>query len=641
MRSVIASLLSSVAMLVLAGCSDLRSLPDPGTPGGAAVEAGAVSGGSLPGDSGTTPVATYSDAATTADAVDGCIDGAPCALPAMPCMTGLTVCRSAEAACVPSDKKKANGTACGTASVCLDGACVPCASGARCDVPGNSCRSGGVDCTAGKPQCIEIGDVPNGSPCGGATGNVCLNGSCQPCAAGKPCVPANACHGGTLECAGGVPKCIDTNQPTTPGTVCDVEKVCSATGQCVACVAGAPCDTSDPCKVGKTVCASGGPICMPSRNATNGTSCGNGKVCNDGNCVACTEGTACTPANKCHTGVLFCSSGIPECKDANHNAGNGSSCGTNMVCSNGECTACTANSSCTPDEPCKTGKTSCETGTSVCLPSGNVANGKSCGGSQVCLNGGCVACMPNAQRCSPAGDAVQSCRSDGSGYSDVTSCAAGCDTNSHTCRQCSGGTRECNGSCIDPSQPCGSSCPSGRLLCSGACVTGNCCDDAKCGECGVCSNHVCGKAANETPCGGGLVCRSGKCVPACTKTLCSGVCVDTSTDSNNCGRCGTTCTGGKFCKTGACFCPAGTEDVGGSCTSCGKDGQNCCAGDRCTDPNLACGLMTKLCTHCGSEGDICCDGTSGCDPGLECNFSSGPRFGPRCHQPSPPPDPMP
>jgi hypothetical protein len=43
---------------------------------------------------------------------------------------------------------------------------------------------------------------------------------------------------------------------------------------------------------------------------------------------------------------------------------------------------------------------------------------------------------------------------------------------------------------------------------------------------------------------------------AAPTTDCSGMCVDTVTDSANCGACGTVCSGGRSCTTSACTCPA-------------------------------------------------------------------------------------
>ncbi len=39
-------------------------------------------------------------------------------------------------------------------------------------------------------------------------------------------------------------------------------------------------------------------------------------------------------------------------------------------------------------------------------------------------------------------------------------------------------------------------------------------------------------------------------------TACAGSCIDTTSDPDNCGGCGTTCTSGKVCTASACACPA-------------------------------------------------------------------------------------
>jgi hypothetical protein len=66
------------------------------------------------------------------------------------------------------------------------------------------------------------------------------------------------------------------------------------------------------------------------------------------------------------------------------------------------------------------------------------------------------------------------------------------------------------------------------------------------------------------------------CCPIPCPTRCDGLCVDSSTDSNNCGGCGNQCSSGEVCCNGVCCaaaqccdggvcCPAGTGCVYGGC----------------------------------------------------------------------------
>lgn len=73
----------------------------------------------------------------------------------------------------------------------------------------------------------------------------------------------------------------------------------------------------------------------------------------------------------------------------------------------------------------------------------------------------------------------------------------------------------------------------------------------------------------------------------CTFTECGGACVDTLTDSANCGTCGHACSSPtSACIAGACSCPGGGLVCGGACVpadsqNCGTCGNTCSAGEVC------------------------------------------------------------
>jgi Stigma-specific protein, Stig1 len=97
------------------------------------------------------------------------------------------------------------------------------------------------------------------------------------------------------------------------------------------------------------------------------------------------------------------------------------------------------------------------------------------------------------------------------------------------------------------------------------------------------------------------------CCPIPCPTRCGGICVDTSTDSNNCGRCGNQCPNGEVCCNGSCV----TAISGGYCWSTGYGCQfgmaECTPGvcqDVQSDP-LNCGACG---VQCDAETQVCCAG---------------------------------
>jgi hypothetical protein len=203
----------------------------------------------------------------------------------------------------------------------------------------------------------------------------------------------------------------------------------------------------------------------------NGTSCGTNQVCYQGNCAACTANAACNPnGNACQNGTTSCGTGQSVCGFTS-NVNNGTGCGTNKVCYQGNCAACTANAACNPNgNVCQNGSTSCGTGQSVCGFTSNVNNGTGCGTNQVCYQGNCTACTANAA-CNPNGNVCQN---------GTTACSTGQQTcgftgNANNGTSCSGGLC-CGGACTDTTSnngACGSSCrvcPGGSTCAASQCT---------------------------------------------------------------------------------------------------------------------------------------------------------------------------
>ena len=470
-----------------------------------------------------------------------------------------------------------------------------------------------------RPECVE-GSLVSTELC--AAGLACSEGKCVPCVAGESCTPEDPCHKGTRECGPAI-KCVDTGTPVEAGKSCGMNLVCTAAGKCEACTAGETCKPTDLCKAGKIECTSGAPVCVPSADAPNGSSCGEGQVCSAGACAPCRDGMTCVPTNKCHTGTLSCSTGTPQCMDTGMNAMNGTSCGEAQVCRGGECVGCVEKMPCTPtDSPCKVGEIRCASGTPVCMATAmNAADGKECGAELACRGGMCRQCRTTGS-CSnnPCKDSTYQC------MNGVESCR---ETNKANGTICPGGENACldgrcqqcrtSGECDD--QPCKSSsfrCNGGRESCQS---TGNVRDGTR-------------------ACGAEQACRGGSCQRCRTRGSCE-------PDDSNDARCrvgSLTCDG-----NGVEQCAATTQ-LRNPGDGCGGSGGRVCARTPNSSTQLTCqaplangtlsscdanggrtGRRTKecrsnycdqdgVCNNCGGQDQDCCPdgGNNGCGGGLAC-----------------------
>ena len=209
------------------------------------------------------------------------------------------------------------------------------------------------------------------------------------------------------------------------GTPCGTNLVC-ADGGCVACAAGSDCTPQGSCWKQTIACTTGSPLCEDAGPEPAGTTCGTDLYCSQGACAPCTPGNSCTPTNPCHLGTTSCSSGVATCTDTGTVVSDGTPCGTNEVCNSAQCVPCTSNVTCAPANPCHTGATSCATGTSVCNDTGSdLPNGTSCGNGLSCTTGNCascVACTVNASQCASGGPETCVAGSNGCTSWNVTSC---------------------------------------------------------------------------------------------------------------------------------------------------------------------------------------------------------------------------
>ncbi len=566
-----------------------------------------------------------------------CTASLACSTNANPCVAGTTSCSTGAQTCENTATNLPPGTACGTNQVCNGGTCTACTAGNACTTNPNKCVAGVTDCSTGSERCIDTTTIiANGTTCdvNPSVPEVCFNGTCSACTAGLACTanPSAACLTGVTSCSTGTETCVDST-PKTNGTICGTDLVCNG-GSCVACAAGGACSSNPDaaCHDGVFSCSTGTQACVDGAAKANGTTCGTNLVCNGGACSACTAGTACVgnPDPACHDGVTSCATGASACVDGAAKA-NGTTCGTNLVCSAGVCSACTASLACTtnPDPACHDGVTSCSTGTQTCIDGAAKTNGTTCGSNLVCNGGACSACTANA-----------ACN-----YNPSSACLTGitsCSTGSETCLDSTakpngticGTDQVCNGgvcasctaglSCSTNPTPCilgVTSCLSGAQTCvdtspAQAAPNGTTCDvNTSVPE--VCLNGTC----NACTAGSACSTNSNPCVTGVTSCATGQqTCENTTTPIAN----GTSCGTNLVCNAGACTaCTAGT-----ACTS--NPGALCLTGvTSCSTGTSTCVDSTPKTdgTSCGTN-MVCSGGVCGtCTAGLDCTTNPSPCLG--------------
>ncbi len=274
-----------------------------------------------------------------------------------------------------------------------------------------------------------------------------------------------------------------------------------------------------------------------------------------------------------------------------------------------------------PPKKCHAGK-SCDHGTGICNDAGrccDTMDGDVACGSECCEFSNQACC--DGQTCANLLEDNNNCGGCG------IACTGGKSCQNRACT-CPNEETDCGGTCKDllfddaNCGACGTPCADGE-----SCFLGRCgCSDPSqlsCdGQCidGFGDRNNCGACGNVCP--AGQDCVGGQCQPPCDAchqrvnnvcvlididkdTVCDGACVDTLTDSNNCGSCGNECLGGDTCQNGLCIgsaCPApqwhscGTI---GANTYCALQGTKCCVGER---EATGCGEGTK----CAANLDAYC-----------------------------------
>ena len=349
---------------------------------------------------------------------------------------------------------------------------------------------------------------------------------------------------------------------------------------------------TDHCKSPSKVCA-GTCVDVETDNANCGacgTACGDGEVCAGGTC-----GTTCGPAlTRCTA-----TDGTDHCKDTAHDPANCGTCGTacttpvNAVgaCTSGRCTYV-----------CAEGYLDCNVSAADGCETDIGNDPDNCGGcghvcpagpGQVatCSAGACgVACDASHADCN--GNPSDGCEVDiSTDVGNCGACANACPSDATDAAICAAGQ-------------CGIQCLPGHGDCNNDPTDG--CENtldgpADCGSCGASCPAVTNAAPTCTaPARCGYACDQG--YADCDSQATNGCEVDTQTDVNNCGTCGTICPVG--------FAATGATCNGGTCAAvCNPGGNNIdCDGKASTGCEVDSWSDNANCGTCGTV----CSGTTSC-----------------------------
>lgn len=210
------------------------------------------------------------------------------------------------------------------------------------------------------------------------------------CNENMDCRPSNPCHFGRAHCTGAAPACEDTGANREVGAPCGADRVCDASGACVACAAGASCQLDNqPCKIGIISCRTAVSVCTANGNVADGTSCGVKRACLGGVCKS-DDGEPCTSEAECRD---KCTCGDPQCTTRY--------CGRECICRyappGGDCAGILADGTPQPDscnKACFQGRCRADVGQrctrdSDCGTEHCTCWSQSCSGGRLCSRAAC------------------------------------------------------------------------------------------------------------------------------------------------------------------------------------------------------------------------------------------------------------
>ncbi len=494
------------------------------------------------------------------------------------------------------------------------------------------CDPGYKDCDGNPNNGCEVHTAGDTANCG-SCGNACTTPNGTPgCVAGT-CTVAS-CTGTFLDCNMQVADGCETDVSTSPSNCGSCGNVCNVPNATAGC-AGGSC-TVGTCNAGFMDCDNNASNGCETNTGTDTNNCGScGNVCTLAHATSACAGGACNIAN-CSAGYQDCDNSPADGCEVNTNTDLNNCGGCGHVCNLPNAMNACNGGNCAINN-CNTGFGDCD---------GNAANGCEVNTTTDPNNcGGCgMACsLPNATPgCSASKCTVASCNA---GFANCDANAAnGCETNTNTDTNNCGA---CGNKCALPNTTA-DSCTGGAcgiVTCStnfancdnhpaNGCEVNTSTDPNNCGACGsACS------LPNATP-----GCAASKCTVAscstgfanCDGNAANGCEVNTQTDVNNCGGCGNVCNlpnAAAACMAGKCVvasCNAGFKDCDGNpANGCevndNTDPNNCGAcGNACKLPNATPGCFAGACTVAS-----CNTGFADCDGlatnGCEINTKTDPN----------------
>ncbi|MFH1529807.1 MAG: NosD domain-containing protein [Pseudomonadota bacterium] len=455
------------------------------------------------------------------------------------------------------------------------------------------------------------------------------------CEDGHACTVNDACQDGA--CASGTSVCqCESDGDCTPledGNLCNGTLLCSKAAYPYLC-------SVDPATVvtcstdGDTLCSK--TACLPQTGTCVALPVPDGTLCTDGN--------SCTVDDSCEGGSCVPGASVCQCQQDGDCTGfdDGNLCNGTLVCGAAYPYACLVNPgtvvTCETSGDTICSKTLCVPASGSCVAQA-AANGTACSDSDpctlddVCADGTCVAGSDLCD-CTTDGDCAAwddddlcngSLRCDLQAFphvcvldaDTVVTCDPGEDTEC-TVQECAPETGVCGAVPANEAAACGGAqhvCVSGICTCLGACAGKECGDDGCGGQCGTCTqypNSLCQGAACA-------------CTPACDGAVCG---------DNGCGGSCGTCTAPFVCTEGQCQsgCPGGAQPCNGICVDYTSDAQNCeTCGTVCltTDPALLGSCVASFCTP-----GACADDHWNLDgnPGNGCEYLCAPVGAEACNE---------